>query len=89
MSEEDFARSEQQERLELDGEPEPDGLDSPAWSRENPDAESAERAAVQLEPVEGDGPPRDTEPDAVGAAARDESAAGPEQEALHVEEERG
>jgi hypothetical protein len=85
MSEPDTGRSEQQERLELDGEPEPGGLDSPAWEREDPDAGSVSREPIQLEAVEGDGPPADTEPDEVAVDGGPASAAGPEQAALHVE----
>jgi hypothetical protein len=54
--------------------------------REDPDAESASRRPIQLEPVEGDGPPADTEPDQVGVDAGSAPAAGPEQAALHVED---
>ncbi|WP_410667592.1 hypothetical protein [Amycolatopsis sp. cmx-4-68] len=86
MSEPDTGRSEQQERLELDGEPEPGGLDSPAWERQDPDAGSASGGTIQLEPVEGDGPPVDTEPDEVAVDGGTAPAAGPEQAALHIEE---
>jgi hypothetical protein len=86
MSEKDVARSEQQERLELDREPEPGGLDSRAWERADPDSRSASRQPIQLEPVEGDGPPVDTEADEVAADAGSAPAGGPEQAAMHVDE---
>ncbi|SDZ23808.1 hypothetical protein SAMN05421504_11129 [Amycolatopsis xylanica] len=79
--------SEQQERLELDRDPEPGGLDSRAWDRDDPDATASSREPVQLRPVEGDGPPVDTEPDEVAVEAGPALAAGPEQAALHVEDE--
>ncbi|OXM63477.1 hypothetical protein [Amycolatopsis vastitatis] len=77
--------SEQHQRLELDDDP--GGLDPRAWEREDPDAVPASRRPIQLEPVEGDGPPADTEPDQVGVDAGSASAAGPEQAALHVEDD--
>jgi hypothetical protein len=80
--------SEQQERLELDRDPEPDGLDSRAWARDDPDAGASSRQPTQLRPVEGDGPPVDTEPDEVAVEAGSGPAAGPEQAALHIENER-
>nr|WP_318307300.1 hypothetical protein [Amycolatopsis sp. MEP2-6] len=80
--------SEQQERLELDRDPEPDGLDSPAWDRDDPDADASSREPIQLAPVEGDGPPVDTEPDEVAVDAGTVPAAGPEQAALRVEDQR-
>ncbi|WP_233223919.1 hypothetical protein [Amycolatopsis sp. CA-128772] len=85
MSEPDTARSEQQQGLELDQDP--DGLDSRRWAREDPDTGEAAPAPIQLAPVEGDGPPVDTEPDEVGVDAGPAVAAGPEQDALHVEQE--
>lgn len=88
MPEKDLAGSEQQERLELDQDVEPDGLDSRDWAREDPDSGSASRRPIQLEPVDGDGPPIDTEADEVGEATGAGPAAGAEQAALHVEEER-
>ncbi|MEV6621771.1 hypothetical protein AB0M83_29415 [Amycolatopsis sp. NPDC051106] len=87
MSEQDAVRSEQQEQLELDDDRAPDGLDSRAWERENPEAGSAAQRPIQLEPVGGDGPPVDTEPDEVAVDAGPAPAAGPEQGALHVEDE--
>jgi hypothetical protein len=87
MSEEDAVRSEQQEQLELADDREPDGLDSRAWEREDPDAGSASQRPIQLEPADGDGPPVDTEPDEVAVDAGSAPAAGPEQGALHVEDE--
>ncbi len=80
--------SEQQERLELDRDPEPAGLDSRTWERDDPDAGASSREPIQLRPVEGDGPPVDTESDEVAVAAGAGPAAGPEQAALHVEDER-
>lgn len=80
--------SEQQERLELDREVEPDGLDSSAWNRDDPDAAASSREPIQLAPVEGDGPPVDTEPDEVAVEAGPSPAAGPEQAALRVDDER-
>ncbi|MEA5365239.1 hypothetical protein VA596_37315 [Amycolatopsis sp., V23-08] len=53
-----------------------------AWQREDPDAGVSSREAIPVEPVEGDGPPTDTEP---GEGVAD---AGPERAALHVEDER-
>ncbi|MFJ7213454.1 hypothetical protein [Amycolatopsis sp. NPDC098790] len=82
------AGSEQQEGLELDRDPEAGGLDSPAWERDDPDAVASSREPTQLRPVDGDGPPADTEPDEVAADAGPAPAAGPEQAALHVEGER-
>ncbi|MEV4050325.1 hypothetical protein AB0J55_03970 [Amycolatopsis sp. NPDC049688] len=86
MSEPDTARSEQQQRLELDDDP--DGLDSRRWAREDPDTGEVTQEPIQLEAVEGDGPPADTEADEVAVDAGPAVAAGPEQGALHVEEER-
>ncbi len=80
--------SEQQERLELDRDPEPDGLDSRAWERDDPDTRASSRRPTQLRAVEGDGPPVDTEPDEVAVSGGSSPAAGPEQAALHVEDER-
>ena len=77
--------SEQQQRLELAGDS--GGLDPRAWDREDPDAGPSSRRPVQLEPVEGDGPPVDT--DQVGVDAGAAPAAGPEQAALHVEPDAG
>jgi hypothetical protein len=87
MSEEDAVRSEQREQLELEDDREPDGLDSRAWEREDPDAGSAAQRPIQLEPAEGDGPPVDTEPDEVAVDAGPAPSAGPEQGALRVEGE--
>ena len=87
MSTPDTPGSEQQQHLELDGDP--DGLDSRTWAREDPDAAGASQPPIQLEPVEGDGPPVDTEPDQVGVEAGSAPAAGPEQAALHIEEDAG
>jgi hypothetical protein len=42
---------------------------------------------MQLEPVDGDGPPSDVEPDQVGVDAGTSPTAGPEQGALHVDGE--
>jgi hypothetical protein len=81
--------SEQQERLELDQDVEPNGLDSRDWEREDPDTRSASRQPTQLRPVEGDGPPIDTEADEVGEAGGAGPAVGPEQAALRVEGEDG
>jgi hypothetical protein len=89
MTEKDPGSSEQQERLELDRDVEPDGLDSRDWEREDPDTGSASRQPIQLRPVEGDGPPIDTEADEVGEAGGAGPAVGPEQGALHVEDEDG
>ncbi|MEV6640697.1 hypothetical protein [Amycolatopsis sp. NPDC051371] len=89
MSEEDLVSSEQQETLELAEEPGTDDLDSRAWEREDPDSGSASNRPIQLAPVDGDGPPVDTEPDEVAEDAGFGLAAGPEQGALHVEDERG
>ncbi|WP_033262349.1 hypothetical protein [Amycolatopsis vancoresmycina] len=87
MSEPDTARSEQQERLELDHDP--GGQDSRKWAREDPDTGEVMQDPIQLEPVEGDGPPSDTEPDEVAVDAGPAVAAGPEQGALHIEDEPG
>ena len=79
--------SEQRQQLELDDDP--GDLDPRAWEREDPDNGSSSRPPIQLEPVEGDGPPVDVEPDQVGVDAGPAPAAGPEQAALHVEEDPG
>jgi hypothetical protein len=47
MSEKDVARSEQQERLELDREPEPGGIESRAWERADPDSGSGPAAGPE------------------------------------------
>jgi hypothetical protein len=80
--------SEQQEHLELDRDPEPDGLDSRAWGRDDPDTGTSSREPTQLQAVDGDGPPVDTEADEVAVEAGTSPAAGPEQAALRVEDER-
>ncbi|SED01259.1 hypothetical protein SAMN04489727_5995 [Amycolatopsis tolypomycina] len=55
----------------------------------DPDTGATPDNPLQLQPVEGDGPPADREPDQVGTEAGSAVAAGPEQGALHVEGERG
>jgi hypothetical protein len=79
LSEEDSAG------LELAGDPDSGDLDSPTWARDDPDAGSASQPPTQLAPVEGDGPPVDTERDEVAVDAGPAPAAGPEQAAVHVE----
>jgi hypothetical protein len=63
------------------------GIDSRAGEGEDQDTGETPEQPVQLEPVAGDGPPVDTEPDQVGVEAGSAPAAGPEQAALHVEGE--
>ncbi|MDQ7808899.1 hypothetical protein Q5425_34620 [Amycolatopsis sp. A133] len=66
----------------------PLGIDPRAGEGEDPDTGAAPEQPMQLEPVEGDGPPFDTEPDQVGVEAPSAVAAGPEQAAMHIEGER-
>jgi len=65
----------------------PSGIDAHAGEGTDQDTGEAPEQPVQLEPVAGDGPPVDTEPDQVGVDAGSAPAAGPEQAALHVERE--
>ncbi|WP_410613091.1 hypothetical protein [Amycolatopsis sp. lyj-109] len=53
----------------------------------DPDTGVTPDQPIQLEPVEGDGPPIDREPDQVAVEAGSAVAAGPEQGALHIEGE--
>ncbi|MFF1607737.1 hypothetical protein ACFVYA_08140 [Amycolatopsis sp. NPDC058278] len=66
----------------------PAGIDSRAGAPEDPDTGAEPEQPIQLEPVEGDGLPVDREADEVAVDAGSAVAAGPEQAALHVEEER-
>lgn len=66
----------------------PAGIDSIPGAPEDPDTGAKPEQPIQLEPVEGDGPPLDREADEVAVDAGPAVAAGPEQAALHVEEER-
>jgi hypothetical protein len=66
----------------------PAGIDARAGAPEDPDTGAKPEQPIQLEPVEGDGPPLDREADEVAVDAGPAVAAGPEQAALHVEEER-
>ncbi len=65
------------------------GIDSRAGAGADEDTGETAEQPVQLEAVEGDGPPVDTEPDQVGVDAGSAPAAGPEQAALHIEAEAG
>ncbi|WP_410590089.1 hypothetical protein [Amycolatopsis sp. lyj-23] len=55
----------------------------------DPDTGATPDEPMQLEPVEGDGFPFDSEPDEVGVEAGSAVTAGPEQAALHIEGENG
>jgi hypothetical protein len=70
------------------GEERPDPANEVPPLSEPDDGELA-REPIQLEPVAGDGPPLDTESDEIGVDAGPAVAAGPEQDALHIEEEAG
>ncbi|MET9000005.1 hypothetical protein [Amycolatopsis sp. Hca4] len=65
------------------------GIDSRAGGDTDEDTGESPEQPVQLAPVDGDGPPVDTEADEVGVDAGSAPAAGPEQAALHIEGERG
>ncbi|MDX3189641.1 hypothetical protein PV458_14655 [Streptomyces sp. MN03-5084-2B] len=64
----------------------PAGIDARAGAEADQDTGEVPEQPVQLEPVAGDGPPLDTEPDQVAVDAGSAPAAGPEQAAMHVEE---
>ncbi|WP_206784764.1 hypothetical protein [Amycolatopsis sp. MtRt-6] len=66
----------------------PAGIDDRAGETEDPDTGARPERPLQVEPVDGDGPPVDSEADQVGVDAGSAPAAGPEQAALHVEDER-
>jgi hypothetical protein len=55
----------------------------------DPDTGAVADQPIQLEPVDGDGPPVDREPDQVAVEAGSAVSAGPEQGALHIEGESG
>jgi hypothetical protein len=74
-----------EERPDVPAGPPPSEADAPGAA--DPDAGPVSREDMQLEPVDGDGPPSDVEPDQVGVDAGTSMTAGPEQGALHVDGE--
>jgi hypothetical protein len=83
--------SEQQEGLELDTEEQ--ALDDPkTWRRADPDREPASTedrpAGAQLTKPGGGGEPGDEEPTEIAEEYEPSTTVGPEQQAMHVEDER-
>ncbi|CAM3315835.1 hypothetical protein KIPE111705_01740 [Kibdelosporangium persicum] len=82
-------QSEQQENLELRDEPETRD-DPETWLENDPDAVRPETGtgteAPQLATPDGGGAPADEEPTEIAEGAGDDYPAGPEQQAMRVEE---
>jgi hypothetical protein len=78
--------SEQESGLELDREP---PLDDPrGWQADDPDqATTDDRPAEQFSQPGGGGTPGDEEPDAIAEDAGTSYPAGPEHQAVRIEEE--